>query len=58
MQDIPSECKWAGSGNQRFLQLESGFIVNNLTASEDYSQNAEIIIEENGKITITGFIEA
>ena len=58
MQDIPSECKWAGSGNQRFLQLQAGFIVNNLTDREDYSQNAEIIIEESGNITITGFIEA
>lgn len=58
MKDIPSICKYAGSGNQRFLQLISGFAVNDLTKSENYSQDAEIIIEESGNITITGFIEA
>lgn len=58
MKDVPSRCRWAGSGNQRFLQLKNGKQINNLTVREEYSQNAEIIIEENGNITITGFIEA
>ena len=55
--DRPSLCKWAGSGNQRFLQLESGYILNDLTESEEYSKNAEIMIDKTGNITITGFIE-
>ena len=57
VKDFPSKCKWAGSGNQRFLQLKSGLIVNNLTESEEYSRNAEILIDESGNITVTGFIE-
>lgn len=58
MKDKPSKCRWAGSGNQRFLQLKDGHIEKNLTESEDYSQTAEIFIEESGNITITGFLEA
>lgn len=57
MKEIPSKCKWAGSGNQRFLELCNGQIVNNLTEKEEYSQNAEIVIDKTGNITVTGFIE-
>lgn len=54
---MPSKCRWAGSGNQRFLKLENGKIKKDLTDCEEYSQTAEIIIDESGNITITGFIE-
>lgn len=57
MKNIPSKCKWAGSGNQRFLKLVDGQIVNNLTENEEYSRSAEIMIDAAGKITVTGFIE-
>ena len=55
--DIPSKCKWAGSGNQRFLELENGEIKSDLTDCEEYSKTAEIIIDEQGNITVTGFFE-
>ncbi|MCQ2584702.1 MAG: radical SAM protein [Treponema sp.] len=55
--NIPSKCRWAGSGNQRFLELKNGKIVNDLTESDAFSQTAEIIIEENGNVVITGFIK-
>lgn len=56
MKDIPSKCRWAGSGNQRFLELSDGLIKNDLTENEQYSQTAEILINDKGDITITGFI--
>lgn len=55
--DIPSKCRWAGSGNQRFLELEKGEIKKDLTESDEYSKTAEIIIDETGNITVTGFLE-
>lgn len=55
-QEIPSKCRWAGSGNQRFLELENGLIKNDLTECEEYSQTAEITINNEGDITITGFM--
>lgn len=57
MKNIPSKCKWAGSGNQRFLELKDGKIARDLTDCEEYSRTAEIIIDKTGKITVTGFIE-
>ncbi len=55
--DIPSKCRWAGSGNQRFLQLKNGEIEKDLTECEQYSQTAEITIDETGNIIVTGFID-
>lgn len=57
MKDISSKCRWAGSGNQRFLELENGKIKNNLTESEKFSQTAEITIDDTGNVIITGFID-
>ena len=54
--NIPSKCRWAGSGNQRFLQLENAEIVQDLTECEQYSQTAEITIDDSGNVTVTGFI--
>lgn len=54
--DIPSKCRWAGSGNQRFLELENGFVKNDLTECEEFSQTAEITIDEKGSVVITGFM--
>lgn len=52
----PSKCRWAGSGNQRFLKLKDGKIVKDLTECEEYSQTAEITIDKTGNLIITGFI--
>lgn len=57
IKNIPSRCKWAGSGNQRFLELKEGKIVKDLTDCEEFSRTAEIIIDKTGKVTVTGFIE-
>lgn len=57
IKDSPSKCRWAGSGNQRFLELENGKIKKDLTANEEYCQTAEIIIDESGNVIVTGFIE-
>lgn len=51
-----SKCRWAGSGNQRFLELKGGQILNDLTECEEYSQTAEITIDETGNMIITGFL--
>lgn len=56
-QNIPSNCKWAGSGNQHFYKLENGMIKEDLTNAEEYSKTAEIIIDATGNILITGFLE-
>lgn len=56
MKDVPSKCRWAGSGNQRFLKLENGEIKKDLTNCEEYSQTAEITINEKGDVVITGFM--
>lgn len=56
MKNLPSKCRWAGSGNQRFLKLKDGKILKDLTIEDEYSQTAEIIIDESGNIVITGFI--
>ncbi len=56
IKSIPSKCRWAGSGNQRFLQLEDGKIKKDLTECEEYSQTAEITIDETGNMIITGFL--
>ena len=55
--DIPSKCRWAGSGNQRFLELANGEIKNDLTECDEYSKTAEITIDEAGNVTVTGFLE-
>lgn len=57
IKDNPSKCRWAGSGNQRFLELENGKIKKDLTVDKEYCQTAEIIIDESGNVIITGFIE-
>ncbi len=57
IKDNPSKCRWAGSGNQKFLELKNGEIINELTECGEYSQTAEIIIDETGNIVITGFID-
>lgn len=57
MKDVPSECKYTGSGNQRYLSLEDGKIKEDLTNKTENTSDVEIHIAENGEITITGFSE-
>ena len=55
--EIPSRCRWAGSGNQRFLRLQDVKLAAVLTALQDNSTDGEIFIGTDGTITITGFVE-
>lgn len=54
--EIPSRCRWAGSGNQRFLRLQDGKLIANLTDFHDNAADGEIFISADGTITLTGFI--
>jgi anaerobic ribonucleoside-triphosphate reductase activating protein len=54
--DNPSLCRWAGSGNQRFLMLHDGRIAADMTCSDTFCETGEIIIEENGTVVTTGFL--
>lgn len=54
--EIPSRCRWAGSGNQRFLRLQDGKLVADLTGFHDSAADGEIFIGPDGTITLTGFI--
>ncbi len=49
---------WAGSGNQRILMLEEGKIIKELEEAEAVPRNGELIIDKEGNITITGFIDS
>ncbi len=55
--EVPSKCPWTGSGNQSFLKLENGVIKEDLTVEEEYSRTAEIIIDKEGNLIITGYLE-
>lgn len=55
VRELPSRCKYAGSGNQRFLKLKDGLIEADLTSATENSSDCEIIINSNGMITTTGF---
>lgn len=55
--EIPSRCRWAGSGNQRFLRLQNGVLVADLTNLQGSSTDGEIFIGTDGGITLTGFID-
>ncbi len=55
--EIPSRCRWAGSGNQRFLRLQDGKLIADLTALQDNSTDSEIFIGTDGTITLTGFMD-
>ena len=55
--EIPSRCRWAGSGNQRFLRLQDGKLIADLTDFQDNSTDGEIFIGTDGTITLTGFVE-
>ena len=54
--DKPSTCRWAGSGNQRFLQLQNGIITGDMTDNEPFSEMGEIVIGGNGTVVTTGFL--
>jgi len=45
--NIPTHCRWTGSGNQRVLLLQNGHITGDATEWEPYSETGEIIINEN-----------
>lgn len=53
--DIPSLCKYTGSGNQRYLQLDDGEIKDDLTEKTEATSDIEVHIAESGELTITGF---
>ena len=57
VRDLPSHCKYAGSGNQRFLRLKNGVIDADLTSSTDDFIECEIIINPDGMVTTTGFCD-
>lgn len=57
LEKIPSHCKYAGSGNQRFLKLKNGLIEEDLTDKTENTSDCEIIINQDGSITTTGFID-
>lgn len=52
--DIPSICKYAGSGNQRFFKLIDGKVVEDLTKETTDDPECELIIEPDGTIFSTG----
>ena len=53
----PRSCKYAGSGNQRYLHLENGKIKEDLTNKTEKTTDLEIHISENGQVVVTGFGE-
>ncbi len=55
---IPQNHSWAGSGNQRVLVLDEGKIVKEIEALEAVSRNGELIIDRDGNITATGFVDS
>lgn len=57
LKDCPSHCKYAGSGNQRFLKLKEGLIEEDLTNQTDDITECEFIINQDGSITTTGFLD-
>jgi hypothetical protein len=57
MKDVPSKCKYTGSGNQRFLELKEGMIKEDLTLKTEDTTEGEIIINPEGTIITTGFFD-
>lgn len=57
VRELPSHCKYAGSGNQRFLRLKNGAIDADLTYTTDSSVECEITISPDGMVTTTGFCD-
>ena len=56
MRDIESFCSLTGSGNQRVLRLADSKIAEDLTQSfSDGCAASEVVIGDDGQITITGF---
>lgn len=55
--DIPSVCKYAGSGNQRFLKLIDGKLVEDLTQETTDDPDCELIIKPDGTILATGIFD-
>lgn len=55
IKDIPSNCKYTGSGNQRFLHLTKGLIDENLTENMVEEKESEIFITKDGFVITTGF---
>ena len=56
IKDCPSHCKYTGSGNQRFLKLNEGIIQEDLTDKTEDITESEFIINQDGSITTTGFL--
>lgn len=59
--DIPSKTPWAGSGNQRILELHEGRII--AIANKKYGQNGhfadgEIVIDNAGRMITTGIFDS
>ena len=57
IRELPSHCKYAGSGNQRYLKLRDGLIESDLTFSTEDSSECERIINSDGIVTTTGFFD-
>jgi anaerobic ribonucleoside-triphosphate reductase activating protein len=55
---FPQRHPLAGSGNQRVLILEQGKIVLEKEAEYGVSRNGEFIIDSDGNIAITGFMDS
>ncbi len=58
---IASEIRWAGSGNQRVMELSNGEIervYGKKEKGESFSKECELIIDSCGEITATGLIDS
>jgi anaerobic ribonucleoside-triphosphate reductase activating protein len=59
LQDVPPYMPWTGSGNQRLIQLNGGQI-QKVYKKGDFEKtglyDGELIIDQNGGITVTGII--
>lgn len=57
VREIPSQNKWAGSGNQRFLLLSGGAVVADLAEKPDNWVIGELTINKQGMVTATGIVD-
>jgi anaerobic ribonucleoside-triphosphate reductase activating protein len=56
--DIPQRHVLAGSGNQKVLILEHGNVICEKEAEYDVARNGELVIDKDGNITATGFMDS
>lgn len=57
IKEIKSRCKFTGSGNQRVLKLKDGLIEEDITDLIENIDQSEIIINPDGTLITTGFLD-